>query len=230
MPYRQNIKKLGRWTRGMRITQALEATRGRRQASFMAARGLNAAKRGLQLEAGEWKAIDTTCTGVLDTTGAVTLVNGCARGDDINERTGRKITMRSIQLKFEAVVTATTGIDNTCRVMLVYDKQTNGAAPTIANILATSNPAALRNLENRSRFVCLFDRFFHLNDADESGSRRSFQFYRKCRLPVTFNNGDAGTVADITTGSLYLLTLGSVVAGNTAGQISGYCRVRYEDK
>ena len=58
----------------------------------------NLATRGLQLAKGELKAVDTFCSAgsmasvvVPDYTGApvIKLLNGIARGDDINERNGR---------------------------------------------------------------------------------------------------------------------------------------------
>jgi len=73
------------------------------------------------------------------------------------------------------------------------------------------------------------DKKFQLNASGESGSERMFKFYRRLAHPVTFNSGDAGTVADITTGSLYLIYIGSIAAGATAGSIVGHCRIRYSD-
>ena len=55
------------------------------------------------------------------------------------------------------------------------------------------------------------------------------KWYRRLNHPVTFNAGDAGTVADITTGSLYFLVVGSEAAGATAGTVSGRVRVRFDD-
>lgn len=201
-----------------------------RESMFSAARGLNRATRGLQLATGEFKAIDTVVSVAADTTSAVTLLNGCARGDDINERTGREVVMRSIQLCVRATVTAGTGIDQWHRYIVVYDRQTNGAALTFANVISALDVSAPRNLENRRRFTILMDKKFHLNATAESGSQRLISYYRRLRHPITFNNGDAGTVADITTGSLYLITYGSVAAGQTAGSAYGVVRVRYEDK
>jgi len=127
-------------------------------------------------------------------------------------------------------VTAGTGIDQWHRYLVVYDRQTNGAALTFANVISALDVSAPRNLENRRRFTILMDRKFHLNASGEAGSQRLVQWYRRLRHPVTYNNGDAGTVADITTGSLYLISYGRVAAGATAGSCYGTVRVRYEDK
>lgn len=194
-----------------------------------AASGPNVAQRGLALSTGEFKSVDTVVSQAIDQTGAVTLVNGIARGDEINERNGRELTMRSIQFNARAYATSGTGSDQIGRVLIVYDRQTNAAALTGAQVLASFDTNSPRNLENRRRFKILKDWRFPINAAGESGSHRVLQFYRRLRHPVTFNSGDAGTVADITTGSIYVLSIGTNVAGATAGSLVGTCRIRYQD-
>lgn len=204
-----------------------------RRAAAVAQRRAPAVRTGAVYADGELKAITVHSSSVHDGTGAVVLLNGCARGDDISERVGRQITMKSIELKGVSYVTAGTGIDQSVRAMVVYDRQTNGSALTIAQVLdqTAGNPSyQLRNLENRRRFTVLMDRRIDLNASGESGSTKQWQFYRRLNHPVTFNSGDAGTVADITTGSVYLITVGNVAAGATAGGCLVYSRIRYDDK
>jgi len=193
--------------------------------------GPNPAQRGLSLSAGEFKSVDVEDpAGVdCDTNTSVTLLNGIARGDDINERTGREVIMKSIQFTGCTYGTAGTGIDQLHRVLLVYDRQTNGAALTAAQVLSDTTPYSPRNLENRKRFKILYDRLFSINASGEAGTRRVFKFYRRLSHPITFNSGDAGDVADITSGSLYLITLGSAGVGVTAGYCSYSSRIRYQD-
>ena len=194
------------------------------------ARGLNRARRGLQLAQGEFKSVDTAISQVIDQTGAVTLVNGIARGDEIFERNGREVVMKSIEFHCRCYATAGTGADQIGRILIVYDRQTNGAALTGAQVLDSFNTVAARNLENRRRFKILYDRRFVINASGEPQSAKLFNFYRRLAHPVTFNSGDAATVADIMTGSLYLLSVGTNVAGATAGSCVGTVRIRYQDK
>jgi len=212
------------------FSAAQKATRAARaSANRVAAASVNVAMRGLQLEKGEFKAVDANGSSVIDSTGALVLLNGLARGDEINERNGREVVMKSVQINFGVQCTITTGTDQYARVLLVYDRQSNGAAPAITDILVSNNTTAVRNLENRRRFKILMDRRYTLNQASEAGSKISDSFYRRLRHPITFNSGDAGTVADITTGSLYLVTMGSNAAGATAGSCLYYSRVRFQD-
>lgn len=61
-------------------------------------------------------------TAVIDSTGEIDLLNGIARGDDISERVGRAVTMRSLQIRAYALPTATTGTPQDGRMILFYDK------------------------------------------------------------------------------------------------------------
>lgn len=192
-------------------------------------RPMNVAVRGLQRNRMEWKSVDVNGNIDADTTGGVALLNGIARGDDISERIGRKVMIKSIQLSIKNNVIGGTGVDQCHRVMLVLDNQTNAAALTIAQVLSSSGTMYYRNLENRARFRILFDKFFTMNATGESGSMVNYKYYRKVDIPVTFNNGDAGTVADIVTGSLYILVVGDAAPGVTAGKCYYYSRIRYED-
>lgn len=222
--------KSKRWMRRAGQLQLQEAKVMRDAAVAVARRGaMIAGSSGLALSTGEFKSVDTVVSQAIDQTGAVTLVNGIARGDEINERTGRELTMRSIQFNARAYATAGTGADQVGRVLIVYDRQTNAAALTGAQVLASFDTNSPRNLENRRRFKILKDWRFPINATGESGSHRVLQFYRRLRHPVTFNSGDAGTVADITTGSIYVLSVGTNAAGATAGSLVGTCRIRYQD-
>jgi len=208
------------------------AARAGRAGAVAALRGIgvkNVAVRGMQLSAGEFKSVDVTGTPATDTASGVLLLNGMARGDEIFERNGREVTMKSIQLTCQNNVTTGTGVDQTHRVLLVYDRQANGAALTAAQVLTAVNVFSPRNLENRRRFKILMDKKLTLNASGEPGSNRVWTYYRRLRHPITFNAGDAGTVADITTGSLYLVVVGNAAAGPTAGTTTVNSRLRYQD-
>lgn len=176
----------------------------------------------------EFKYKDSAVTTACDTTGALTLLNGLQTGDDSINREGREVRIRSIQFKGFTGVTTGTGIDQYHRVLVVFDRQTNAAAPAITDILTANGTTAPRNLDNRRRFVILYDRTYSLNAAGEAGSAsRMLKYYKRFNLMETFNSGNAGTVADITTGSIYMITMGSVAAGATAGSASINVRVRF---
>jgi len=185
--------------------------------------------RGTQ---GELKSIDIN-TGSLaaDTTGAIGLLNGCARGDDVNERTGRQICMKSLDITFTNQVTPATGTDQTQRVMVVLDRQPNAAPLAITDVLISVSTLSLTNLDNRNRFVVLYDKLMYLNATGEAGAAIAYRKHIPMRNIITqFNNGNAGTIADITTNSVYVISIGGNVAGVTAGTTVYRSRLRYTDK
>lgn len=185
-----------------------------------------------QFSRGEWKFVDTTIsTTNLNTSTAVLLLNGLAPGTSASTRVGNKVMMRSIQLNVTARVIAGTGVDQVVRWGVVLDRQANGAAPTYVGIMSTNNVWGFRNLENRKRFKLLIDKQHLLNATAEPGSGRHYKIYMKFRRPiiVEFNNGVAGTIADIISNSLYLYGCGTEAVGSTASALYGYCRIRYTD-
>jgi len=158
------------------------------------------------------------------------------RGDDINARGGRQVLMRSLEIRAQMYGTAATGVDQVHRLLIVYDKQTNGVAmaPTDITDIAAADvklPLTPYKLENRHRFIVLYDSGpIAINAVAEPASHRVVTAKKALKLGVTFNAGNAGTVADIITGSVYAVALGSVAAGVTAGSIALASRIRYEDK
>lgn len=179
----------------------------------------------------EWKYIDTADAYAVNTGGTLTLINGLSLGNTATTRIGQKVLLQSLEVKFRNAVVATTGLDQTHRIMIVLDRQCNGAALTLAEVINPTNTEGLRNLASRRRFKILQDIRFDLNAATESGSSYSNKVYMRFKRPimVEYNAGNAGTVADISSGSIYMIHLGSNVAGNTAGTSAVVTRLRYTD-
>lgn len=223
---------------GRTATQMYQPARKRRYSVA----GLRPTFRGFYprgFSQGEWKYKDVIVNADINSTATLTLLNGIAPGTGAQERIGMKITVRSIQMSLRFTTTPATGVDQYCRVFLVMDRQCNGAvigAPT--DILAAGNVSGLRNLANRKRFKIMWDKLVpmggNLNAAGTPSTlpnMRIVKMYMKLRRPlvIEYNTGIAGTVADISTNSLYLVTLGTEAAGNTDVNMVGYARIRYVD-
>lgn len=188
---------------------------------------------------GEWKFLDSTITQDINTTPALILLNGLAPGSSASQRIGQKVDIRSIEIRLRWTTTPVTGVDQYCRASIVLDRQPNGAAPgNYTDIFLASSVTSPRSLANRKRFRILWDKALpmgsNLNAATTPSTlpnMRIFKAYMKFRRPIVeeFNSGVAGTVADIATNSLYLVTFGTEVAGNTDVNMAGYIRIRYTD-
>lgn len=181
---------------------------------------------------GELKFIDTTpgatLTAAVATFGVATLLNGCIPGSGASDRIGRKITMKSLLCRWAVTLQPTSTQGSPIRILIVYDKQANTTAPAVTDILLADAFLSQNNLSNRDRFVTLMDLITPPltagNDYVQAGV-----FYKRLNLETMFNAGTAGTVGDITSGSVYMFAaqLGNIA---TAGPVvATRCRIRYTD-
>lgn len=179
----------------------------------------------------EFKTIETDedATSVIDSTGEVNLLNGMSQGTDNFERIGRRVTLKSIELHMTAKATAATGLRQKALAFLVLDKHPNGATPAITDMLTISNVLALRNLDNRDRFVFLRRWEFQLTPDTQNQSIKGFKYYKRMNTQMTFDDSNNGDITDIRSGALFLVTLGENAAGDTAGTMNFRYRIRFLD-
>jgi hypothetical protein len=187
----------------------------------------------------EKKFLDTTQNASFPSGQAVatlTLLNGIAPGTSASQRVGGRIDVKSVQFRgnFQSGGSAT-GV-TPLRVKIIYDKESNGAAPNATDIMNQDLIYGLNNLLNAGRFITLFDETFEpIVGPGTSGSPGNYQAqviegYKKISLPVKYNAGTAGTVADISSGSIYALTWsnGTATGGIGFGDEMLF-RIRYTD-
>jgi hypothetical protein len=101
-----------------------------------------------------------TAGGIIDN-----IPTGIASGTEESQRIGRQIT--GTRLNFNGILTLPASAANATdvvRIMVVMDKQCNGATFSATDLLDTSgNFLSYRNLENSKRFRVLYDKRFTLN-------------------------------------------------------------------
>lgn len=195
--------------------------------------GYNRRVAGMQVGKSEWKSVDTAIYTSYGTTGDVVCLNGIAPGSGIGQRVGVKVRLRKVVADLTAHTKSAVAVSCGGRVMLVYDKQTNAAAPGVTDVLDITpglhNEDSPIKLENRARFVILRD--WHLRTGPDGayGDMQKKRLIWRGTLPTVYNNIGGGTVADIVSGGLFLVCYGSNAAGDD-GQLSGVVRVRYDDQ
>lgn len=135
---------------------------------------------------------------------SLTLLNGVISGDDFNNRDGRRIFMKSIFMRGSVNAQAFGAAQGMSRLIVFYDKQTNGAAPAILDVLVTATVASQLNLNNRSRFQILADQTFFFSNTGEA--IREVEVFRNLNLDAQYS-GVTASVASIATGSIYMLML-----------------------
>jgi len=186
----------------------------------------------------ELKYVDTTTTiQDMTTTPVITLLNGCAPGTGSTNRIGRRILVKSVQLSGYANASTAT-VTAPCRWALVVDRQPNGVAFTFADCWDSAIADTLRNPNNLQRFQIIHDTgvFGVIGStqpapaiAATSSSLVPFHLYKKLNIPVQFNSGTAGNVADIQTNAIFLVTWGSQ-AGLNGADFTSRIRVRFADE
>lgn len=185
----------------------------------------------------EKKVIDVNNTTFsVETTGTqLALLNGCVAGSQNFNRIGRKIQMSSLQIRGAIFLQDTTSGPTTVRMLIVYDRQANGAAPTYGDIIKSQNISGTTesawnsfvNLDNRDRFEIIRDEFYEIGLVDTTATQAIATGPVRCHLneyiklgnrEVVYNAGSAGTVGDIQSGSLYVFFISnqSNASGATA--------------
>lgn len=179
-------------------------------------------------------------------------INDIDQGTGASERDGNKITMTHINIKgnIESTRANNVGFQNQQRIrmMLVYDRQANGVAPTLTEVLenATINDNSTMNshLSKKSgnRFRVLIDKIITSdNSVGGVGSASSpnaqkvihFNFKKRFLLPTLYNGNPDGAIANIMTGSLHLMWFRDCTHDSTntdIGNIQLIIRLLYSDK
>lgn len=191
-----------------------------------------------------------------DTIGTFTCVNLPLEGASFYNRIGRKIMAKSLHVFGHIECTdgnaGATGEDYG-RLMVIYDRQPNGALPAVADVLTSYNNAGATsstasdslNMNNRDRFVVLRDERIVLpavgalgvtpinsslgTDPTLSTSKREINFFIKCKDLETHFKASAGTIGDIATGSIFVFSISGQSHGNLAYIAAVSTRLRYHD-
>ncbi len=186
----------------------------------------------------------------LDIDDAVVAVNGniarvscltIAEGNGESDRVGRKITVRHILWRYVIKKNAEVNVANpvgndTIRVILYWDKQTNGATATVTGILESDDFQSFRNLSNTGRFQILHDRTWSVNlqagagdgaaANDWTGETKSHIMSKQCVIPIEYDN--SATTGVITT--MRSNNLGVLLLSETgAALFNSKMRIRYSD-
>ncbi len=173
----------------------------------------------------------------VSSTGTVTdSINKIAQGTTEVTRIGRKCTIRSINWRFQVRLLAAANLTggDVVRVILFLDKQCNGAAAGVTDILENSDFQSFNNLANKSRFRTLMDRTYTLNaqagGGDGTANDANIEiitdsFFKKVNLPIEFDS-TAGAITEIRSNNLGVLMISR---GGTLSDFESKIRLRFSD-
>jgi len=192
---------------------------------------------------------------VISTTATFDLLNGVQEGSSFYNRIGRKIMLKSIHVTGAIVPQSTGGgVPEYDRIMLIYDRQPNGAFPTASDVLTDydntgtnrSTSFSGMNMNNSERFLILRDHRFQVPDnnsgaavvnnpgsdaiVDNTGIANINWFVKLKNLETHYKaSSNPAVIGDIATGSLFLFTFGSVPVATAGYQLQFKSRLRYHD-
>ncbi len=168
-------------------------------------------------------------------------LNHIAQGVTEKTRVGRKCTIRSVNWRFtlgipESDAIADPASGDTIRLIMFLDKQANGAAPGVTDILASADYQSFNNLANKSRFRTLMDRSYTLNYhslasdgaavVSQGNWNENDAFYKKVNIPIEFDATAAdGSMATIRSNNIGVLAISKMGLGAIEGKI----RLRFSD-
>lgn len=181
----------------------------------------------------EKKNIDRNGTTDASATESVNLLNGCVQGVTDSTRVGRRVLMKSVQVRARiSRESASSSTIQQVRLAIVYDRQSNGAAPVFGTDVysgGVSNVTMLRNLANGGRFQVLADEVLTVGATSTDLQTGFWEKYIRLNHPVYYNAVNGGTVADIQTGGLFFCYIGNTAAGSDDVDVLWESRVRYTD-
>jgi len=191
----------------------------------------------------EIKAIDiSNAVYTLNTTPSFTLLNPVTEGTDFTNRIARKMYMKSIEITSYIEYLRDQAQITFGRLVIVYDRQSNGTTPMWSDIFTdttgSSTVMAPINLNNRQRFTIVRDCRLILPIINTQATlanvfpsfvdNQFMHLYTKMNLETDFLNANAAAT-DISAGSLWMVSMGSVVAAAEPFRLRTQTRLRFED-
>lgn len=163
------------------------------------------------------------------------LLNGTVRGSDINNRDKRVIKLHSISIRclIQHDARDPSNYADVNRIMLLLDRQPSGAAYNNVDVLNTITPIAtcitVLNLSNRKRFKVLKDVHVTTSPTGDNQSRLVKFNLKLNNIETVYNSGNAGTIADISSGAIYLCYCTTSQAVSYYPLLTINSRIRYYD-
>lgn len=168
-----------------------------------------------------------------NTTGSITLIATIAQGASVNQRVGKKVALKSLQIRGVAI-NDTAATVNDVAVIIVYDRRPTGSLPAITDVLDTANAASFNNDSNSGRFKIIKRMDFVLTGNSTTPATGNEAMNLDCfiplnGLPAVFKAAGTGAIGDIEEGALYCITVGTNAAGTADANAGMGFRTRFVD-
>lgn len=175
--------------------------------------------------------LDTqTSVATINSTHTILQLCNMVQGDDHEQRQGDQVKFTSISIKWTFKLASDSSAPAFIRVMLIRDKQTNGAIYTAGDIFTDASVddtiVSALNLDNKYRFDVIMNKVIQLNP--NGRETHYLKFYKKLDMLVRYG-GNAGTIADLNSDSYSLLIVSDIDGGSMPPTGTLYARMRFVD-
>lgn len=178
----------------------------------------------------EFKEANAQANGTsITNSGLIVQVTNIAQGSSRTQRDGAQIKIVSWLLNIIITMDSTTIPEQSMRIMLVQDKQTNQAIYTIANLLedATTgdNLVSPLNLDNKFRFKVYYDKLWCMDTA--RARTHCIKIYKKdLNIKIRYD-ASVPDITDLTSNSLSIVLISNTAT--TPPIITFFNRLRFID-
>lgn len=149
------------------------------------------------------------------------------QGDAVSDRQGDSIKVTKLQMKYY-IEQGGSATQTQIRIMLILDKQANGALPSVGDFLLDASVddqlVSLLNLDNKFRFIVLYDRLITLSS---SGTRTiGGKVFKKMQTHIRYS-GTTNSTSNIQSNNYFLYIASNETSTNPS--ITYMLRVKYVD-
>lgn len=148
------------------------------------------------------------------------LVAGITQGSGVSNRIGNEIVVKSIQIRGHCTASLTTVLNHN-RLIILVDKQPNGATPAFTDIYNTASCDSLPRVDIQDRFYILKEYYFPLEGyatgtltAGGVASSYLIDDVIPCYVPIVYG-ASTGGVADLKSGNILAVQIADTAAAAT---------------
>lgn len=168
------------------------------------------------------------------------LMNGCQQGTGPQNRVGVKCLFKSLDFRYTyypGVASGATTPNSQVRIVILFDKSTNGALPLLADVWQSAGGglAKFNDLKNTNtvpeRFICIADVLSPISSGVDDSDRMapvSGHFFRKLNLQTIFRSAGL-TVEDINQGSMVITFANNADVAGQQGVLNFAYNLQYTD-
>lgn len=188
-----------------------------------------------------YKVKDTTILHTLaHEAGTVTLLNGIAQGPDYDERNGRVVKLKDLQLRWFYKYgggPAASAEALTLSVFIIEDKRPASVNPNITEIFQEDHPLSYSNVNHAGRFRTLYKSTVLVGPTNGGQGNPNYggipwdDVYRKLGVRCRFDN-TGGSLVDLGDRAIYLVTLCSFHDGAAPAEphyVQARTRLKFTD-